>query len=221
MRGKCSYFGNPWLGMVVASNDALSIIPEDSMEKVETHVRGHLKTEVVRMNVGECNLVGLYIAMSNSGVVLPNIATRKEVEQFRKLGLNVHHSREKQNAHGNNLVLNSKGGMANPNISRSERAKMEDVLGVELVPKRISGYVTLGSIILASDKGFLAHFATSDEDLEAISDALKVQGQKGSINMGVGFVGLGAVCNKSGYIAGEQTSAFEMGRIESALGYLD
>jgi translation initiation factor 6 len=221
MRRKCSYYGSPWLGMFIATNDKISIIPDDSMEKVETFVCEHLKTDVVRLNVGESNLIGLYIAMNKNGIILPNIATDQEVSEFKKLGLNVYHSKEKQNAHGNNISLNDKGGIINPNISGAERKRMEDVLGIELLPMKIARYVTLGSTVLSNNKGFLSHFATTDSEIKDISDALKVGGEKGSINMGVGFVALGALCNKSGYIVGEQTSAHEMGRIESALGYLD
>lgn len=207
--------------MFIATNDKISIIPDDSMEKIETFVREHLKTEVVRMNVGESNLTGLYIAMNKNGIILPNIATESEIADFKKLGLNVYHSMEPQNAHGNNLSVNDKGGIINPNIPSAERLRMEDVLGIELVPMKVANYVTVGSSVLCANKGFLSHFASSADELKEIGDALKVRGEKGSINMGVGFVAFGAICNKHGYIVGEQTSAHEMGRIESALGFID
>jgi translation initiation factor 6 len=158
--------------------------------------------------------------MNSTGVVLPNLATDEEVKVFKELGLNVYRSSEKSNAHGNNIALNDKGGIINPRIEASERGRMEDALGIELVPMMIAKYATVGSCCIGGSKGFLAHFGASDKEMEQIADILKVAGEKGSVNMGTGFVSLGIIANAHGYVAGEATSAYEMGRAETALGYL-
>jgi translation initiation factor 6 len=43
----------------------------------------------------------------------------------------------------------------------------------------------------------------------------------GTINYGGPLVGSGLVANASGYVAGQQTTGPELGRIEDALGYID
>jgi len=220
MRNKLSYYGNPWIGLFVKTNDKTTFAPHDALPKVVQSLEENLKTEVVKVSVGNFGIIGAYLAMNSTGIVLPNLATEEEMKVFRGLGLNAYRSGEKSNAHGNNIAANDKGGLINPRISDAERRKMEDVLGIELVPMKIAEYGTVGSCCLANNKGFLAHFSASEDEMILIADALKVKGEKGSVNMGTGFVSLGIVGNAHGYIAGEATSAYEMGRAESALGYL-
>ena len=56
--------------------------------------------------------------------------------------------------------------------------------------------------------------------MDDIKSILKVPGNKGTVNTGTGFVSFGAKANRNGYIVGEATTAFEMGRIEEALGLI-
>ena len=83
-----------------------------------------------------------------------------------------------QNAHGNNIVVNDKGGIISDRITREETLRMQDTLGVDLVQIQIAGYHTVGSCCIATNKGFLTHFKTSEEEFSAIESALKVRGSK-------------------------------------------
>ena len=220
MMRQVSYFGNPWLGMFISTNDTHTLVPIDSMKRVEDAVIEGLRTEIIKVAAGDSNLLGVYIVMNSNGIVLPNIMRDAEVDIIKSTKLNVLLSDEKNNAHGNNIAVNNKGGIINPNISHEERKRMEDTLGVELVPMTVAGYSTLGSLCLATDSGFLTHYKASDDEMADIKSILKVPGNKGTVNTGTGFVSFGAKANRNGYIVGEATTAFEMGRIEEALGLI-
>jgi len=217
MRALCSYFGNPWLGMFIKTNDKFTMLPLDSMDKIADKVGENLKTEIIKTSVAESNLIGIYSVMNSNGVVLPNLVKDEEAKVFKEQGINVCVSNEKLNAHGNNIAANDKGGIINPNVDSAERKRMEDALGIELVPTKIAGFSTVGSACLATNTGFLAHYSAKDDEMEKISSALHVKGSKGTVNFGTGFVSLGIIVNKNGYIAGEKTTAHELGRIEEAL----
>jgi len=221
IEARCSYFGNSWIGMFIKGNDDYTLIPVDSLKKLEDKVEQFLKTEVIKTTLGQSNLMGAYSAMNSNGIILPNVAYESEVGVFRKTGLNVYVSKDKHNAHGNNISVNNKGGIINPRIGESERKRMEDVLGVELVPTTVGEYYTVGSSCLSTDSGFLAHFKTSREEIKVIEDALKVKGELGTVNTGSGFVSYGAVANTKGYLAGEHTTPFELGRLIQAMDLLD
>lgn len=214
---KTSYYGNPWIGMFVKTNDSVTMLPVDSMKKLDDAVESSLKTTVVKIGMGDSNLLGVYVVMNSNGVVLPNIVKSEEAEMLKKMGLNVHISSDKCNAHGNNIAVNDKGGIINPNVEREDAKKIADALGVELVPMTIAEFSTVGSACLATNQGYLAHYKTSDDELKKLSDALKVNGNKGTMNTGTGFISYGAVVNKNGYIVGENTTAYEIGRLEDAL----
>lgn len=217
---RTTYFGNPWIGMFMKTNDRTTMLPIDSMKKLDDVVAKNLKTEIVRVSVDDSNLLGIYFAMNSNGIVVPNVMRENEIAVLRKCGLNVCVSQEKHNAHGNNIAVNDKGGIINPYVSRKEAKAMEDVLGIELVPMSVAGYSTVGSSCIATNTGFLAHYRTGEEEMKDIKEALKVEGSKGTANTGIGFVSYGVVVNRNGYIAGETTTAFELGRLEEALGLI-
>jgi translation initiation factor 6 len=217
---KCAYFGNPWIGMFIKTNDSVTMLPIDSMKKLEDAAVANLKTTVVKVSAGDSNLLGIYVAMNSNGVIVPNVMREEEAAGLRKAGLNVLVSAERNNAHGNNIAVNDKGGIINPHVERLEAKKMEDVLGVELVPMTVGAYATVGSACIVTNTGFLAHYKAGEDEVRALQDALKVEGSRGTVNTGTGFVAYGAVVNRNGYIAGESTTAFELGRLEQALGLI-
>jgi translation initiation factor 6 len=206
--------------MFIKTNDSVTVLPVDSMKKLEEAAEANLKTKVIRVSAGDSNLLGIYVAMNSNGVILPNIMREQEVAEFRKAGLNAYVSQEKHNAHGNNIAVNDRGGIINPNVDRAEARKMEDVFGVELVPMTFAGYSTVGSACIATNTGFLAHYGAREDDMKMLKDALKVDGGRGTVNTGTGFVAYGVVVNRNGYIAGDGTTAFELGRLEEALGLI-
>jgi translation initiation factor 6 len=215
----CDYFGNPWIGMFIKTNNEITLVPNDATEKLCDLLHDTLKTEIVKMSVAGSNLLGVYIAMNSHGVVLPNVASADEVAVLKKYGLNVYISNEKLNTHGNNIVVNDKLGLVNKKISKTERKKIEDTLSVELIEKTIAGYSTVGSTCIATNKGFLVHYGSTNVELEELRKLLKLDGDRGSINMGVGFVSRGLIANEKGYVAGSLTSGFELARVHSALGF--
>jgi translation initiation factor 6 len=217
---KAAYFGNPWIGMFIKTNDEITMLPVDSMEKLEDHLVERLGTRAVKVSMSDSNLLGLYLAMNSSGVVLPNVARDEEIALLKREGLNVHVCRDRHNAMGNNMAVNDKGGVINPYVEKDEAKAIGDALGIELVPMTVAGFSTVGSACIASNGGFLAHYKAGEEDMARLREALKVHGSKGTVNTGTGFVSYGVVANSKGYVAGEDTTAFEMGRLEEALGLI-
>jgi len=83
----CSYFGNPWIGMFIITNDKFTMLPLDSMDKIIDKARENLRTEVIKASVAESNLIGIYCAMNSNGVVLPNLMKEEETAVFKEHGL--------------------------------------------------------------------------------------------------------------------------------------
>ena len=67
----------------------------------------------------------------------------------------------------------------------------------------------------------LCHPKTSDADLDFAEEVLGVPADIGTINYGAPLVGSGLLANEHGYVAGEDTTGPELGRIEDALGYIE
>ncbi|MFH1221509.1 MAG: translation initiation factor IF-6 [Candidatus Micrarchaeota archaeon] len=213
-----SYYGHSWIGMFIKGNDDITLVPIDAVDKMIESIEENLKTKVVKIVLAQSNLIGVYTVMNSNGVVLPAAASSEEVAKIKELGLNVYVSHDRHNAFGNNIVVNNKGGVINPEIEQAEVRRLSDVLGVELVPGTIAKYLTVGSCCIATDNGFLAHYGASEQDMEWLENALKVKGALGTANTGSGFVAYGMVANNKGCLAGEASTVFELGRLLETMG---
>ncbi len=214
---RITYFGNSWLGMFVVCNNDYALIPLDASERFENAISSALGVEVIKTTLASSNLLGIYAAMNSSGMVVSSLVEESELAALKQTGLNIHISPSLHNAHGNNIAVNDKGGVVNPHLPKEEVKRMEDVLGVELVPMHIAGYSALGSCCIATNKGFFVHFKAGEEEVEKLKNAFGVYGNKGTLNMGSGFVGKCALANDRGYVVGEASSPFEIGRLEESL----
>ncbi|MFA6805383.1 MAG: translation initiation factor eIF-6, partial [Candidatus Methanomethylophilaceae archaeon] len=76
---------------------------------------------------------------------------------------------------------------------------------------------TVGSVCVATNKGCICHPDTTDEELEVISDILKVEAKRASVNHGVKYLGAGILANSKGALIGDDTTPIEMGKIEDGL----
>jgi translation initiation factor 6 len=219
---RAAYFGNPFIGLFFRTNGKSTLFPNDTPEKIIEAVCESLGTSPVITNIEGTNLNGLYIAMNANGMVVPKFVSADEQRRLEKeTGVSVYASKEKFNAHGNNIALNDMGGIISSRVKEIEKKAMEDCLGIELITMEIAGYTTVGSLCVANNRGFLVHYAASEKEIREMGEALKVKGMPGSVNLGNGFVRVGILATDNGYFAGDKTSAFELGRVEEALGFLD
>ncbi len=218
---KTDYFGNEWIGLFAKTNNEYTIAPIDSPKKFVDALEESLKTRCILTTIGDTNLAGGYICMNSYGIILPNIASEKEKKYLeQETGLGVHISESRHNAHSNNIAVNDKTGLINPNIEEKEKEKIEETLKVKLEYGRIAEYSTVGSNLLLNSRGFLANFRANENEIAEIEKKLQIKGSRGTINTGVGFISLGAIANDNGYVVGNNTTAYEMGRIEEVLEFI-
>jgi translation initiation factor 6 len=67
----------------------------------------------------------------------------------------------------------------------------------------------------------IVHPNATAQQIAQIEAVAKVPVGTGTINMGSGLIGTGLLVNDTGYIAGNATSGFELGRVEDVFGFLE
>ena len=214
---KESNFGNPHIGMFARASEKLAAVDVSASPKLILSL-ANLGVPIMKTTFGGSGLAGIYLAMNSNGAVVPSFCTRDEVDALKSWGLNVCRISGEFSAAGNNLAVNDFGCVANPEIGRKEISKISDCLGVEVVQRRVAGYLTAGSCVLATNRGFAAHNRCTEEELKELGAILKVQGANCTLNAGVAFVTLGCVANSRSAIFGESSTGFEVGRAADALG---
>lgn len=216
---KTSNFGNPHLGLFARASDHLAVADPTSAPKLLSGLEA-LGVPAIKASFGGSGLAGVYLAINSNGAVVPSFCEKEEIALLRSHGLNVFSLAGEFCAAGNNIAANDFGAVINPQIPRPLAKRISDCLGVEAVGRRVAGYLTSGSCILPTNKGFLAHNRCSEEELKELQSILHVQGTNGTLNTGVAFVSLGAVANSKGALFGEACTGFEMGRAVQGLGLI-
>jgi len=214
---KVSMFGNPFVGIFAKTNDKITLAGKTVSDKFIRSLEV-LGTEVIRLSINDCYLIGLYSAINNKGMVFSQLASEIEVKDIKASDYNI--VRCKLTATGNNIVANDYGAIVNPDTEESEIKKIKDALDVEVVRSTIAGYKTVGAMVLVTNKGFIAHPKISASEIELLKSIFHVDGGVGTSNMGVPFPGISIIANKNGFIVGELTTGFETGRINDCLGFI-
>lgn len=214
---KTSNFGNPHIGLFARASDRLAVADLTSSPKLLSAL-GALGAPIVKASFGGSGLAGIYLAMNSNGAVVPSLCEKSEIAHLREQGLNVLSLPGKFCAAGNNIAANDFGAVINPEIARDMAKRISDCLGVEAVGRRVAGYLTAGSAMAVTNKGFLAHNRCSGEELKELQSILRVPGVNGTLNTGVASVGLGMVANSRAAVFGEDCTGFEMGRAAEGIG---
>jgi translation initiation factor 6 len=182
-------------------------------EKVERS----LQVAVVQTTIAGTNLVGAMVAMNTRGIVASRFTTEEERGRLSK-GSSFLALSDKFNAAGNNIVVNDRGAVVNPDMTNKSLRQISDVLGVEAVKGTVAGLKTVGSACIANNNGALCHPEITDAEIKLIEDVLKVKAKIGTVSYGVPLVGACLLSNSKGALTGSSTTPIEIGRIEDALG---
>src|SRR3989344_2477127 len=124
--------------------------------------------------------------------------------------LNVEVLDTKFTALGNLICANDKGCIVSPMIPKENLKKIKDVLGAEVIQKKVAGYHQVGAMIVATSHGGIIHPETDDEDIKTISSVLGVNVEPATINGGIPFVSSGILANNKSIVVGTLTNGPEI-----------
>jgi translation initiation factor 6 len=152
--------------------------------------------------------------------VVCGLASENEIaaiEKYRKVML-LH---EPMNAAGNVIMANDSFAAVHPSIPAELAREIGEFLGVEVIHLTLDGVGLTGMAGVATNKGVIVHPGATAHEIAKLEAAAKIPVGTGTINMGGNFVGTGLLVNDDGYIAGNATSGFELGRVEDVFGFLE
>jgi len=213
--GLLDFAGNPYIGVYCRVSDRYGILP-DVYSSAKTSIENGLGVEVVVSYVSESAVVGAMCAMSNAGVVVPALATPEEIALLEK-HMNVCVINDKLNACGNNILMNSKHALLNPELGKKTAKQIHDVLGVETMYGTIAGVKTVGMCALINDSVMLVHPKIKPEEKKKLKDFFGVKIFECTANFGVPYVGACTLMNAHGALIGSKSTPVELMKIQEAL----
>ncbi len=210
--------GNSYVGAFSSSSEDITLISRGVSTKDESIIRETLGTETFRISVSGSNLVGIYAVLNSNGILLPEMTYTEELKELNHLKdkLRIGTLKSDMNALGNNILANDKIAIINPNFQKAEADAIADVLDVEVIRIAIGGYETVGANNILTNTGMVLNNFASDNELEQAKSLVKNVSQS-TANLGSVFVGLASVANAKGLMVGEDTTGFELSRMEEGL----
>ncbi len=219
MRKKTSFLGNDFIGLFAIANDKVAVIPKASSKKFELAIKNSLEVEICKTNILNSDFIGIYLSASNKGIIAPELL-KEERDILSSYFDKILEFEGPTLAFGNNVCMNSKAGIINPRLDDFYKQTIEKTFNINLKKAFVNQYSVSGSCCLATEKGFIVHYKSNDNELNELQQHFNLLGNKGTINMGSGFVSTGLIANSNGYVVGQSTSGFEEGRIQEALGFI-
>ncbi len=220
MERTITFAGDPNIGVFARVLGDIAIIPPESTEDFRAAVKAALSVELVETTIQGSAIIGSLVAGNSRGIVVSGLATEDEVDilaEHREVLL-LH---ESMNAAGNVIMANDTFAAVHPDMPVDMMHAIGEFLEVEVITLVLGGVKTVGMAGVATNKGVIVHPRATDQQIARLEQVAKVPVGTGSVNMGTGLVGTGLLVNESGYLAGNATSGFELGRIEDVFGFLE
>ncbi len=220
MERTITFAGDPSIGVFARVVGNVAIIPPDSTPEFRHAVKEALQVEVIETLIQGSAIIGSLVAGNSRGIIVSGLAYEEEVEMLAK-HREVFLLSDTMNAAGNVIMANDTFAAVHPDMPESVAKQIGDFLGVEVITLVLGGIKTVGMAGVATNKGVIVHPRATDAQIKQIEAVANVPVGTGSINMGYGLIGTGLMANDTGYLAGNATSGFELGRIEDVFGFLE
>ena len=171
----------------------------------------YLEAVPIYGSVANTRLLGALATINNKGILLPMTAYADEYDFLKKqTGLNVGVLDSKYTALGNLICANDKGAIVSPWFSKDDVATIRDILGVEVVQKKISGMNQTGALLVANNFGSVIHPEANEEDMKMFANVLGTKIEHATINNGIPYVKSGILVNNNGVVVGTLTTGPEI-----------
>jgi translation initiation factor 6 len=220
MERTITFAGDPNIGVFARVLGDIAIVPPESTEEFKTAVRNALEVTLVETTIQGSSIIGSLVAGNSRGVVVSGLATEEEIDLLAEhrevLLLN-----ESMNAAGNVIMANDTFAAVHEDMPTDLAKAIGEFLGVAVIHLTLGGVKTVGMAGVATNKGVIVHPRATERQIAVLEEIAKVPVGTGSINMGGALVGTGLLVNEKGYLAGNATSGFELGRIEDVFGFLE
>jgi len=220
MERTTNFAGDPNIGVFARVAGDIAVIPPEATPEFREALKEALTVELVATTIQGSSIIGSLVAGNSRGLVVSGLATDDEIavlEKHRKVMLLC----ETMNAAGNVIMVNDTFAAVHPDLPVDIAAAIGEFLDVEVIHLTLGGVRTIGMAGVATNKGVIVHPNATAQQIAQIEAVAKVPVGTGTINMGSGLIGTGLLVNDTGYIAGNATSGFELGRIEDVFGFLE
>lgn len=221
MIARFNFEGDPNVGAFAICSDSMVFTSPNMSPKSMDAIERIFNLPLIQSTVATIDAVGLVVAANSSGILVPYTITDEEMRTLEEsTDLPVEWIDSKITALGNVILCNDKGALCHPQFDDSARGTMEDVLDVEVVPAKIANLPIVGATTVATNVGAVTHPLATENEIQQISEILKVQCEVATVNRGSPYTSLGVLANSDSMITGSDTTGVELAHLSQVLGFV-
>ncbi len=210
--------GRALLGVFACCTETAVLVPLETSAGAMRALERHLGIEPVKMTVAGSSVIGSLVCGNSSGFILSPHASDEDLANLSAFG-RAARLPGKISAAGNVILANDTAALVHPGLSDRACEAVSKTLGVEVRRGTIGGLKTVGMTSTVTNRGVLTHPRLAEKELAELEDLFGLPVDVGTVNFGSPLVGSGILANRRGYVAGDETTGAELGRIEDALGF--
>ena len=208
---KYDVYRGPNIGVYTKVNDSVILLPMGYAESKAEKLAKYLDVEYMFTSIANTRLIGALCVMNNKGILIPKTSFQDEFDFLKnETNLEVGVLDSKLSALGNVICTNDKGAVVSPWLSSQDCKNISDVLGEEVIQKRIAGFNQTGAVMVANNTGAAIHPEANEEDMKIFSNLLGVKIEQCSINNGIPYVASGILVNNHSVVVGSLTTGPEI-----------
>lgn len=220
MERTVTFGGDPNIGVFSRVLGDIAVIPPESTEEFRQALEQALDVELIPTTIQGSSIIGSLLTGNSRGIVVSGLATKEEIAELSE-HREVMLLTEIMNAAGNVIMANDSFAAVHQDMPSDMAHEIGAFLGVDVISLTLGGIKTVGMAGVTTNKGVIVHPRATAHEITRLEEVAKIPVGTGTINMGSGLVGTGLLVNGSGYVAGNATSGFELGRIEDIFGFLE
>lgn len=221
MIARTDFEGDSNVGAFGIATDKFVFSSPNMSEKSIEAIERVFNLPLVQTTIATLDAVGLVCAANSNGILVPYTTSDEELAEIKKHSeFQVDWIDSKMTALGNIIATNDKGAICHPDFDAKARRRMADVLDVEVLPGTVARLPIVGASTAITNNGAIVHPLARDEEIEQISQLLKVHVEVGTVNRGSPYISLGVMANVDGMIAGTDTTGVELAHISQVLGFV-
>jgi translation initiation factor 6 len=217
---RCQFENSSEVGVFARLTNAYALVALQGSENFYSTFETELANQipVIHCSIGGTRIVGRVCVGNKHGLLVPAITTDNELQHLRNSlpdGVKVQRVEERLSALGNCIACNDYVALVHTDLDRETEELIADLLQVEVFRATIAQNTLVGSYCVLTNQGGLVHARTPMQDMEELSQLLQIPLTAGTVNRGSDVVGAGLVANDWAGFCGTDTTATEMGVVES------